>query len=86
MTSSDQKLGAFRAGAVRSAGVNIFRIVIGFDTLLGGGVIRANSWYAILHGDTVRTRIGAKVCIERTVLLHDDNDVFDLVTQESGLT
>src|SRR5262249_13574865 len=33
----------------------------------------------VLHRDAVRARVGAEVLVERAVLLHDHDDVLDLV-------
>ena len=71
--------------AVRSAIVLVVRIVERLDALFRLWIKHTNGWHAVLHWDTVRTGIGTKVVIERTILLHDDDDVFDFVAQEAQL-
>ncbi len=68
-----------------SAGVDVFGIVVRRDTLLCLGIVGADGRHAILHRNAVRTGVRAKVLIERTVLLHDDDNVLDLVAQQDGL-
>ena len=62
---------------MRPAGIDITGIVVGFDTLAGLGIGSANRGHAVLHGDAIRARIGAEVLVERTVFLHDDDNVLD---------
>ena len=63
---------------MRPAGVDITGVVEGFDALAGEGIGSANGWHAVEYGDAVRAGVGAKVMVERAVLLHDDDNVLEL--------
>src|SRR5690242_19907494 len=75
LTAVDIGRGIIRT--MRPATIEVVRIVIWLDTLLRCRVIHANRWNAILHWNTIGSRVGAKVTIEGAVLLHDDNHMLD---------
>src|SRR5579884_3863706 len=64
---------------VRPAGVVVVSVVIGTLALARPRVWNADGGDAVLHGDAVGTGEGAEVAVEGSVLLHDDDDVLDLV-------
>src|SRR5215475_14404463 len=64
---------------MRSAAVGILRIVIRLDACSASGVGIAYGWYSILRGESLRTGIGPEIAVERAILLHDDDHVFDFV-------
>ena len=66
-------------GGVRPAAVDIGVVDIGGDAGSGGGVVHAHGRPAVLHGDAVGPRKGCEVRVEGPVLLHDHDDVLDLV-------
>src|SRR5689334_11785295 len=63
---------------VRAARINIIWVVVWFDTGIGLRVIATDLRRAVLHRNAIRARVGAEVLVEGTVLLHNDNDMFDL--------
>ncbi len=65
--------------AVRPAPVEIGGVVVRRDALPRGGIVHAHRGHAILHGDAICTRKGAEVAVEGAVLLHDHNDMLDLM-------
>jgi hypothetical protein len=66
--------------AVRAPGVQVVRVVVRLLTTALDRIGNANCEVAVRRtGETVRSRIGAEVVIEGTVLLHDHDDVLDLV-------
>jgi hypothetical protein len=69
---------------MRSARVLVARIVVRTDARLSFDVWNANDRNAIVHRDAVGAAIRPEVTIERAVLLHDDNDVLDLVDTVAG--
>ena len=64
---------------VRSTTVHVRVIDVRRDALLGLRVVHADRWLAVLHRDAVRARERAEIRVERAVLLHDHNDMLDLV-------
>jgi len=72
-------VGAGVGAEVRAAAIAIVAVVVGFDALLilGGGI--ADDGRAVRHGDAVGAGVGPEVAVERAVLLHDHDDVLDLV-------
>jgi hypothetical protein len=70
---------------VRTAQIDVGAIVMGLDAGLGLGVGKADSRDTVLHGDAVGTGIGSKVVVEGAILLHDHDDVLDLVDRGRAL-
>jgi len=56
-------------------------IVEWLDALPGPGVVVAHSRNAVFHGNAIRAGISAKVMVKGAVLLHDNDDVFDVVSR-----
>ena len=69
---------------VRPAGVAVVRIVEGLHADSRPRVDAAHGRYAVPHRDPVRTGIRAEIGVERAVLLHDHDDVPDLVDAADG--
>src|SRR5579875_444685 len=67
------------SSSVRATAVQILGIIVRLDALSSLWVVDANRRHAVLHRNAVRSWIGAEVGIERAILLHDHNDVFDLM-------
>jgi hypothetical protein len=66
-------------GAMRTSTIKVAWIVIGRNTLPGSWIIHTHRRHAIIHGNAVSSRIGTEIAIERPVLLHNHDDMFDLV-------
>src|SRR6266853_2774684 len=64
---------------VRSTMVQIVWVIIGLHALVCPGINCAHRWYTILHGNTIRSRIGSKVGVKRAILLHDDHNMLNLL-------
>ena len=64
---------------VRPAGVDVGRIVKGSDARLARRIRDAHGGNTAPQRDPVGARIGAEVRVKGTVLLHDHDDVADLV-------
>src|SRR5437667_4547071 len=64
---------------VRAAVVEVVTVVERPDAVPGFGVGHADRGHPVLHGDAVGAGIGAKVTVERAILLHNKDDVLDLV-------
>src|SRR5205807_4828781 len=64
--------------AVRAAPVDVGGVVVG-AAAPAGRVRYADRGHPMAHRDAVRPGVGAEVAIEGPVLLHDDDDVLDLV-------
>ena len=62
-----------------SAAVGILRVVIRLDASSTSWVGIAYGWYSIIGRESLRPRIGPEITVERAVLLHDDDHVFDFV-------
>src|SRR5579885_629223 len=67
---------------VWTAAIHVIGVVIGLVTGAGFGIRHADGGDAILHGNAVGAGIGAKIRVEGTVLLHDDNDMLDLIGRD----
>src|SRR5207253_2057002 len=65
--------------AVRPAAVQVIRIVERFHALPAARIFDADRWLAILHRDAVSAGKRPEVRVERSVLLHDDDDMLDLL-------
>src|SRR6266566_270960 len=63
---------------MRAAAIHILCIVVGTSAWRAATCRDASFGFARLHGNTVRAGIGPEIMIEGSVLLHDDDDVFDL--------
>ncbi len=66
---------------MRTTGVDISGVMIRFYTCIRGGVGDTDSRDTVLHWDSIRPGIGAKVFVERAVLLHDDDYMLDILTR-----
>src|SRR5215218_7821953 len=67
-------------GAVQTAAVDQRRIVVRLIATTSAGVRHTNGELTIFcTWQALGTRVGAKVAIKRTVLLHDHDDVLDLI-------
>src|SRR5229473_2603663 len=64
---------------MRSTMVQIVWVIIGLHALVCPGVRHAYSWYTILHGNAIRSRISSKVGVKRAILLHDDHNMLNLL-------
>jgi hypothetical protein len=64
---------------VRAAAVPVLRVVERPDATVRGRIRQANRRDTVAHRDSVGARIRTKVRVEGTVLLHDHDDVPDLV-------
>src|SRR5581483_6401194 len=65
--------------AVRAAVIQVAAVVEWRHALAGGRIRHAHRGDAICHRDTICSREGTEVAIEGAVLLHDHDDVLDLV-------
>src|SRR5258708_32344899 len=63
---------------MRAAAIHILCIVVGTSAWRAATCRDASFGFARLHGNTVCAGIGPEIMIEGSVLLHDDDDVFDL--------
>jgi hypothetical protein len=63
---------------VGPAVVRRVRVVVGSAAATGRGVGNTDAESPVLPRDPVRSGVGAEVVVERSVLLHDDDDVLDL--------
>lgn len=72
--------------AMRTSAVLIVDILIRSYAHAGFRIRRAHRWLPVLHGDTVSTRVRSEVRVERSILLHDYDDVLDLVLAKVDLT
>ena len=64
---------------VRPAPVVVRSVVVRLDARVEVRIRKAHSRDAVSHRDPVRARVGAEVGVEGAVLLHDHDDVPDLV-------
>src|SRR5579884_1591231 len=71
-------------GRVRPAVVEVGGVVVGVDAGVVLGVGDADGELAVLGGEAVGAGEGAEVGVEGAVLLHDDDDVLDLVDALGG--
>ena len=57
-------------------------VIVRLDTLTGLRVRRAHRRDSVFHWDADRARVGAKIFIEGAVLLHDDDDMLDILLRQ----
>ena len=71
------------SGCMWPPGIDVSRIMVRLDALVGRWIVDAHAWHSILHRNSICAGIGSKVLIKGAVLLHDDNNVFDLLARQS---
>ena len=64
---------------MRTTKVSIGSIMERINTFASLGIIHTSGKFPILHGQAVGSWIGTKIIIEGAVLLHDDDNVLDLL-------
>jgi hypothetical protein len=72
-------IGAGILAEVWPPAVEVGAVVVRLDAPPRLGVGVADGGDAVRHGDAVGAGIGAEVAVERAILLHDNDDVLDLV-------
>ena len=63
---------------MRATGINIIRVMIWLYALISLRIVYADSGYTVLQRKTIDAGVRAEVFIERSVLLHDDDNVLNL--------
>ena len=62
------------------AAIDVVPVVIRPNAMSSLWIVEAHDWHTVAHRDTVCARIRAKIGIEGSIFLHNDDDVLDAAT------